>query len=224
LDKSPKPHRTLLRIWSIMIVVPLCLSVLNFLQQHYPALTSTKPAPGLAGVIEVGILEGDTLRLYDITPRTGTINLAPEIHVSSGDSIPGSPLPLGAHLVGCSREADDHVLSPDGHYYASCSSKSGVVSDAATNAEVKKTFIEKDAGIWVNGIAWSPDSKAVAFLKNSQRLGYGPLDLMLALSGHPVPYDSAGFVAVSVTENEGTGLPYIGREFRSAWSFIRWRN
>ncbi|OLD82777.1 MAG: hypothetical protein AUF67_02845 [Acidobacteria bacterium 13_1_20CM_58_21] len=75
----------------------------------------------------------------------------------------------------------------------------------------------------VRGIAWSPDSKAVAVLKESERRGYGPLELVSALSGHPVPYNSTGFVAVGVSENESVGLPYIAWEFRSAWSYIRWQ-
>jgi WD40 repeat protein len=224
LDNRTKPHRLLLVIWSIFIVVPACLSLLNYAQQHYPGLTATKPVASLEGVIEIGILESETLRIYNIRPVKGSINLNSEVHVPFGSNLPGSPLPLGAHLDGCAREADDPVFSPDGRFYASCSRTSVVVRDASTNAQVKTIAIEKDAGVWVNGIAWSPDSKAVVLLKNSERWGYGPLDLFLGFSGHPVPYNSVGFVAVSVAENEGSGLPYIGREFRSAWSYIRWRN
>jgi hypothetical protein len=54
-------------------------------------------------------------------------------------------------------------------------------------------------------------------------MGYGPIELLEALSGHPVYYSTVGFVAVAVDRNEGQGLPHVGREFRSAWCFIKWR-
>ncbi len=131
------------------------------------------------------------------TRRQAQSNLHAKL--TSGANVSVEPLPAGAHISQCSDETNSSVSSPDSRFVAVC------VRDPERSSVVVM------------------DSKAVAVLKESERRGYGPLELVSALSGHPVPYNSIGFVAVGVSENEGVGLPYIAREFRSAWSYIRWQ-
>ena len=203
--------------------------MLNYWHQHYPGLDTTKTVTSFEGIIEIGVLEsrlsGQTLSVYSINPSVGTIKLTSEVHIELGSSVSSEPLPAGAHISRCPDGTDSSISSPDGRFAASCVREQGIssviVTDVLAKTPVKNILIANFFN--VRGIAWSPDSRAVAVLEESERKGYGPLELASALSGHPVPYSSIGFVAASISENEGTGLPYIAREFRSAWSYIRWQ-
>ena len=228
------PVRTNIRwfastIVAIILGLPICLSLLNYRQQHYPGLSTTKAVTSFAGIIEIGVLEsrsnGQALSVYSINPSAGTIKLTREAPIELGSSVSSEPLPAGAHISRCPNGTDFPVSSPNNRFVASCVREQGkslvIVTEVLTKTLMKNILISNFFN--VSGIAWSPDSRAVAVLEESERKGYGPLELASALSGHPVPYSSIGFVAVSISENEGTGLPYIAREFRSAWSYIRWQ-
>ena len=60
-----------------------------------------------------------------------------------------------------------------------------VIRDIGNN----RTLFRKSIGKYVSDIAWSPDSKYVALLSYTGRIGLLPWDLLVLLSGHP-PYVS----------------------------------
>jgi hypothetical protein len=215
----------------LLVALPVGLFILNYGQAHYPALTRTGPLPGVSGTLQLGILEAgsplSTLWVYEVSPANGAVAVASSRQMEPSADLNSEPLPDGAHVSNCSHQSIS-IRSPNGRYDAACrkqdsnESYSVVIEDSASGRPVKTVPVEKFFNI--GGIAWSPDSNAVTILKESERMGYGPLDLLAALSGHPVPYVTVGFVTVKVGENGGQGLPYVGREFRAAWTFVKWSN
>jgi hypothetical protein len=227
---SPRSRWFASTIVAIILGLPICLSLLNYWQQYYPGLSATKAVTSFEGTIEIGVLEsrasGQALSVYSINPSAGSITLTRKADIELGSRVSSEPLPAGAHISRCPDGTDSSVSSPNNRFAASCVREQGkssvIVTDVLAKTLVKNILIANFFN--VRGIAWSPDSRAVAVLEDSERKGYGPFELASALSGHPVPYSSIGFAAVSISENEGTGLPYIAREFRSAWSYIRWQH
>lgn len=225
-------RRTL--VLGIFVVgLPLALSILNYRQQHAAARPRTTPLPGAVGVIEFGILEtgsrGSSLYTYEMSPAEGVILLADSRQLSPTASLFFDALPNGAHISTCSDEKSSVVTSPNQRYTAICKQafagshekNSVLIVDSVSHNTIKNVPIESFSH--VRGMAWSPDSRALAILKESERIGYGPVELLDALTGHPVQYSTVGFVTASIDGNQGQGLPYIGREFRSAWCFVKWR-
>jgi hypothetical protein len=53
----------------------------------------------------------------------------------------------------------------------------------------------------VRGFVWAPNSRSVAFLNKSEYYRKSPLELLSALSGHPVPHDTVFLNVLDV----GTG-------------------
>jgi len=219
-------------IGTLVLALPVGLFILNYREQHYPALTRTRPLSGVSGTLQLGVLEAtsglSTLWVYEVNPKDGAVALATSEQLDPSASL-NIDVPNGAHISSCSHE-EFSIRSPNGRYAAVCTNQgstgsggtySVVIVDSASGRTTKNIPVQNFSN--VGGIAWSPDSNAVTVLKESERTGYGPLEVLAALSGHPVPYDTVGFVTVKVGENEGQGLPYVGKEFRAAWSFVKWR-
>jgi hypothetical protein len=218
---------------SLFAALLLILSVVNYGQQHAHALARTQEISGVPGTLEIGILEpassSNTLNIYQVKPAEGSIALATTRRLGAADPVDAQGIPNGGHISTCSRDAAFRVESPNRQYAAMCrqelmgtrNTNSVLIVDANSGVAVKTVPIEDFSS--VRGIAWSPDSNAVSVLKESGRMGYGPTELVHALSGHPVHYSTVGFVTVTINGNQGQGLPYVGREFYNAWCFIRWR-
>lgn len=218
---------------AFVVGIPVVLSLFNYRRQHAPALTRTNSLQNVAGAIELGVLEPgsrkSTLYVYRVSPAEGATSLAATQELDQNADLSSEGLPAGAHISTCSDEKSSHIASPDQRYIAACQqalvgtrlTNSILIEDSVSGGTIKRVPIEDFSH--VRGMAWSPNSDALAVLKESERMGYGPIELLEALSGHPVRYSTIGFVAVAVDRNEGQGLPYVGREFRSAWCFIKWR-
>jgi hypothetical protein len=70
----------------------------------------------------------------------------------------------------------------------------------------------------IRGFAWAPNSHSVAFLSVSSYLGKSPMELLSALSGHPVPHDTVFLDFVDVRERSLTEYT-VARNVPS--SFVR---
>jgi len=50
----------------------------------------------------------------------------------------------------------------------------------------------------IRGFAWAPNSRSIAVLNTANHIGLSPLELLSALSGHPVPHDTVFLDIVDV--------------------------
>ncbi len=62
----------------------------------------------------------------------------------------------------------------------------------------------------IRGFGWAPNSRSVAFLNSSSRLGKAPMELLSALSGHPVSHDTV-FLTI-LDARTGTQTEYLIRK------------
>ncbi len=148
---------------------------------------------------------------YAIRPADGTVTRINEQRLSSGEqqAIPQSAGPAGA-ITACR----DHPFaeSPDRRFIATCVevitkkaehsvdySYSFIITDVATGVEMVHWTPTKSRDSF-QGFAWSPDSKNVATLNLDEYYGKGPLEILSAMSGHPVPHNT---VYLEVFEVDG---------------------
>jgi hypothetical protein len=80
-----------------------------------------------------------------------------------------------------------------------------VVADAVK----RQVIMKKELTERIESLAWSPDSRAVAVLTGSSRLGVGPIESYLAACGHGVPYVTFTLRLLSVPSGETLALPVI---------------
>lgn len=97
--------------------------------------------------------------------------------------------------VGSKRYYRPFKWSPDGKYLAiSLLEKFAItafelyVIDVATSEIVFR--YKNSNNMWIEDIAWSPNSKALTVLCKSERTGLWPWELIALIAGHPVPYNS----------------------------------
>ncbi len=125
---------------------------------------------------------------YQVTPFTGTVV---ELGLNSPESV-GSKQAIQVSTTGkanCFFEGSE-AKSPDDGYIAQCSGgypgKPAEFGIRKSNTK-SATFQLDKSGRQILGFVWSPNSHSVALLTSSQKRGYGPLELLWAFAGHPVP-------------------------------------
>ena len=126
---------------------------------------------------------------YEVTPNTGAVSeLEPGIPQEGGSK---HEIPVFATgEANCFFDGTE-AKSPDDRFIAKCSG--GYPGKPAefriTNADTKSTTYQWDKGDrQILGFVWSPNSHSIGLLTSSQKRGNGPLELIWALAGHPVPY------------------------------------
>jgi hypothetical protein len=106
------------------------------------------------------------------------------------------------------------VPSADHIFVAECSGQSFLAHAEFTVSEVRSGHIlfRWDPPGWqgVAGFLWSPNSRSVALLTYSERRGRGPMDLVWAVAGHPVPYHTF-FVELIDVQRERS-IKYVVRK------------
>jgi hypothetical protein len=171
-------------------------------QGSTPKLMTVDVAPGsiLIDILEAG--RPEHYSQYKVQPSSGALRtvLKTEFADYTKENIPTTyQHPAGAG--GC----NEHPLvpSPDGTFVAQCKSDGLEIKDRSTSTTIYKW----KTGEWrdIRGITWSPSSRSLAVLNTSEHLGKTPLELLSALSGHPVPHntvflDLINFESTSVTE------------------------
>jgi hypothetical protein len=193
------PNRPILR--AVLVLLLAAYLVFHFWPEA--AGIQVQPAPDpLRGVLLVGIVEGgkdpDQYRKYEIRLNEGRIVLMHKQKISGADDRGiETPHRLGGEMLGC--RTSPLVPSPDTRYTAYCfqtvDSSEGVfqhqrdndfaVVDAATQRKVLAAALPQDRRI--EGIFWAPNSRALALVSTTRRIGRGPLDLLFAIMGRPTP-------------------------------------
>jgi hypothetical protein len=148
------------------------------------------------GVILTDVLEGGQPRhywQYEVRPATGSVRMVKEQEIQNiyTQHIPETfQWPTGA-IEACAKKPEAN--SPDRKYVARCmtskkETEEFLVVDDKSGVTVCHWKPQDSRGI--RGFAWSPNSRSIAVLNTSNHVGKSPLELLSALSGHPVPHDT----------------------------------
>ena len=218
-------------LYSLLAILSFCL------ESWPPAKSSFDPLASVGGVIDVHILDSGLWEfksyLYQIDVNEGRVLELGNKSVSREEfaNSPGLPL-TGAHIDTGSSHNFAGIASPDGHYVATSSENGANQSSGAGHVPI---FVERVSDhtevfrasipprYYVRGVTWSPDSKAVALLLSSERIGFGPLDILSAFAGHPIQYKSFGFLILSVEERRAVGVMRFAGGFAGGWAEIEWQ-
>jgi hypothetical protein len=227
-------------IWNTGIVACalfLSLALASFCLEGWPpAKSAFDPLPSIGGVIDVRILDselwGFKSYLYRIDVSEGRVLELENKSLSSEEfANPPWSAASGAHIDTGSSYNFAGIASPDAQYVAVSSGDVALHSNAARqvpivverssdHAEVFRASIPPR--FYVRGVTWSPDSRAVALLLSSERVGFGPLDILSAFSGHPIQYKSFGFLLLSVEERRSVGVMRFAGGYAGGWAAIEW--
>jgi hypothetical protein len=113
------------------------------------------------------------------------------------------------------------VTSPDGKLQALCSAgEDDQLSVTDRTGAVLCTWNPGKRRI--RGFAWAPTSSSVAILDNSSRFGMGPLELLAALSGHPVPHDTIFLDFLDVKTGKATEYLIRANVVSSFTRILKW--
>jgi hypothetical protein len=187
-------------------------------------------------VIDVRVLDsglwGFKSYLYQIDVNERRVLELENKSVSSEEfANPPWSAPPGAHIDTGGSHSFAGIASPDGQYVAMSSGEGGYQSNGAGPVPVVIERLSDHTEVfqgsippryYVRGVTWSPDSKAVALLLSSERIGFGPLDILSAFAGHPIQYKSFGFLILSVDERRSVGVMRFAGGFAGGWAAIEW--
>jgi hypothetical protein len=95
-----------------------------------------------------------------------------------------------------------------------------VIIDIKTRSALAQVSVYKNR-YYLDGLAWSPDSKLIAVLKHSSRTGYGPADLIALMSGHGVPYMTYYLDVIDLSGNL-VAHTKLSSEVRASWGWVVW--
>jgi hypothetical protein len=218
-------------LYSLLAIGSFCM------ESWPPAKSSFDSLPSAGGVIDVRVLDsglwGFKSYLYQIDVNEGRVLELENKSVSSEEfANPPWSAPPGAHIDTGGSHSFAGIASPDGEYVAASSGDGAIQSNGAGQVPI---FIERVSDhtevfrasisprYYVRGVTWSPDSKAVALLLSSERIGFGPLDILSAFAGHPIQYKSFGFLILSIVERRSVGVKRFAGGFAGGWSEIKWQ-
>jgi len=182
-------------------------------------------APGLIliDVLGIGVSESgqpEHYYQYEVQPTIGLVRKVKEGRFQDykHEDIPHTFYELTGAIEGCRK--DPQVSSLNGEYLAYCRQGEGdqfFVDDKKTAKSLYHgTFGERRE---IRGFGWAPNSRSVAFLNSSSRLGKTPMELFSALSGHPVSHDTI-FLTILNAQTGQTTEYLIRRDVPSSFTRI----
>jgi hypothetical protein len=157
---------------------------------------------------------------YEVQPATGSVRKVKEERFQDykHEDIPHTFYePTGAIEV-CRNTPQ--ASSPDGEYLAYCrpgEADQFFLDDKKTGQNLYHGTLGDRREI--RGFGWAPNSRSVAFLNSSSRLGKTPMELFSALSGHPVPHDTVFLTVLNARTGQTTEY-LIRRDIPSAFTRI----
>lgn len=164
--------------------------------EHGSAQAVTVSADVAPGTLSIDVMEGghpEHYWQYELQPATGTIRTVQQMTFAdyTHEGMPRTfQKPAGA-IGACEARPTIVAPSPDGAFQAYCKTSNyadalEIYSSDARGGRVAEWKI-KERGI--RGFAWSANSQSIAILNVTSYSGKTPLELLSALSGHPVPHD-----------------------------------
>jgi hypothetical protein len=124
----------------------------------------------------------------------------------------------------CRRDGSVALSDGNGQAMLVCGTDTGkdsvTVFNKQSNAQVRRWAA--DEGWKICGLSWSPDSASIAVLLEKARTDLGPLGLISAASGHPIPLETFKVTLLSVYSESELHLPVIRKDSPSGWARIDW--
>lgn len=94
-----------------------------------------------------------------------------------------------------------------------------MIVDTRANKIISK--VGSNDNRYIDGLAWSSDSRLVAVLKNSSRYGQWPVDWIGAMFGHSVPYMSY-YLEVVGLDGKVVASTKLVSDLRASWGEVVW--
>lgn len=147
------------------------------------------PPDAAPGHISLEVSSNKQTWRFVVTPSIGSVVDSDLDHQGTGDSasiIEGGP----TAEANCFFQGSS-APSPDVRFIAQCDGGyPGKNADfRILQASTKSATYHWDkAGRQILGFVWSPNSQSIAILTSSQIPGRGPIELLWAYAGHPVPH------------------------------------
>jgi len=127
-------------------------------------------------------------------------------------------------------DCKSNVPSPDNKFFVSCSTNPippnydyrplrFTVNDFDSKQLMVIPLVGRER---IYGLAWAPDSKAIAVLVQDERYGKGPLDLLSGFAGHPVPYANYGVKVYAMDSRLVLSVPNMIKNLSYGWGSIQW--
>jgi len=139
------------------------------------------------------------------------------------------PLSPGGRIDDCQHAGPVEVPAPSSQLFANCllegvnrSYVSTVVNIMRRNSNVQVRQWAAPEGWDICGLTWSGDSGSVAVLLEKERMDLGPVGLLSAASGHPIPLETFEVTVLSVQPGRELKLPIIRKDSPSGWARIDW--
>jgi hypothetical protein len=177
---------------------------------EHQAKLSADVAPGviLIDVLGIGVSESgqpEHYYQYEVQPATGLVRKVKEERFQDYKhrNIPDTFYEATGAIEGCRKEPQES--SRDREYWAYCrrgEADQFFVDDKKTAQSLYHGTLGDRRGI--RGFGWAPNSRSVAVLNSSSRLGKTPMELLSALSGHPVPHDTVFLTILNVRTGQTT--------------------
>lgn len=172
----------------VMRIVWLQVVVILFACNSEPgiprAIAPTNAAPGH---ISLEISSNKQNWQFVVTPTAGSLDDLNRPK-SSDSSLKSQAPPTGQ--ADCSFKGSQ-ASSPDDRFIAQCD---GGYPGKAADFRILQASTKTVTFHWgridrqILGFVWSPNSQCIALLTSSQTPGHGPLELLWAYAGHPVPH------------------------------------
>ena len=219
---SKSKTRPLILGISLLLIVSLLLWIAGTKSSTSELPTRFASDASFRGQIAVTIIERKTgperhLKFLVDLDR-GEISAFPNAQPFSGSLSPGG------HLddPDCERTMD--IPAPDHELAAYCRAESGRYSVGIRNLKSRARIREWPAGKgWgISGLIWSADSKSMAALLAQERTDLGPVGLLSAASGHPIPLVTFRVTLLSNRLEQQVALPAIRKYSPSGWARLDW--
>jgi hypothetical protein len=184
------------------------------------------------GTLTVDVLESgrpEHYWQYEIRPSEGTVIATREKRFADPDheDMPTAfQEPAGA-VQNC--RTKPAAISPDNQAVARCDISMPaenrdklLIIDAKTERQIYEWAPEEWRGI--RGFAWAPNSGSLAILNDSSYYGKNPIELLSALSGHPVPHDTIFLDVVGIKTGKLTEYRVRENVISSFCRILKWTN
>ncbi len=131
---------------------------------------------------------------------------------------------LGSSIHDCTKSVE--VPAPTNELIAVCSTRYGTkellisVMKHGSNEQIRQWSPEQ--GWRVSGLAWSADSRSIAVLLEKERFDLGPLGLLSAASGHPIPLNTFKVDLYSMQSTGQLRLPVLRKDSPYGLANIDW--
>jgi dipeptidyl aminopeptidase/acylaminoacyl peptidase len=189
-----------------------------------------RSVPILAGDVAPGTIlldvdGGGPYWQYEIKPSAGTLRLIREDKSQDNYLRRAKTFqkPTGA-IDGCENLAKPEATSTDGKFLARCLEVSRRVNNLLV-IDVKDSapsYQWQPQGRHIQGFAWAPNSRSVAVLNDSSYIGLSPLEILEALSGHPVSHCTVYLDIIEANTGNVTAYPVAGNVTNSWERILSW--